>query len=258
MSLNPEFTTALRAVRGAGKILRKGFQTTKEYRFKGTIDLVTEWDLKSQSFVTEKIRRYFPDHDILSEEEAAGKRTSPSCWVLDPIDGTTNFVHGFPFYAVSLALLREEELVIGIVHNPELGETYWAIRGQGSFLNGERLQVSGVDRVARSLLATGFPYNIRRTHGPVIRRFERMITRSQGVRRPGSAALDLRYVARGVYDGFWEQYLKPWDTAAGILIVQEAGGVVTDFSGKPFPLFKKEIAASNGLLHRELLELLRL
>jgi myo-inositol-1(or 4)-monophosphatase len=120
------------------------------------------------------------------------------------------------------------------------------------------LQVSGVDRVARSLLATGFPYNIRRTHGPVVRRFERLITRSQGVRRPGSAALDLCYLARGVYDGFWEQYLKPWDTAAGILIVEEAGGVVTDFSGKPCPLFKKEIAASNGLLHRELLGLLRL
>jgi myo-inositol-1(or 4)-monophosphatase len=257
MSFQAEFNVALKAVLGAGKILKKGFKSGKGYRLKGAIDLVTEWDLKSQAYVTEKIGRRFPDHDMLSEEGAGAGRTSSSCWILDPIDGTTNFVHGFPFYAVSLALLREGELVIGIVHNPELGETYWAVRGEGAFLNGERLQVSQVERVNQSLLATGFPYNIRKTHEQVVRRFERMITRSQGVRRPGSAALDLCYVARGVYDGFWEQYLKPWDTAAGMLIVEEAGGVVTDFSGKPFPLFKKEIAASNGRLHRELLELLR-
>ncbi|MCU0578834.1 MAG: inositol monophosphatase, partial [Desulfobacterota bacterium] len=141
MAFQTEFNLALRAVLGAGKILKKGAKTARDYRLKGAIDLVTEWDLKSQTHVTEIIRRRFPDHDFLSEEAAAGPRTSPSCWILDPIDGTTNFVHGFPFYAVSLALLREEELVIGIVHNPELEETYWAVRGEGAFLIGERLRV---------------------------------------------------------------------------------------------------------------------
>lgn len=257
MPFQTEFNLALKAVLGAGKILKKGFRTNTGYRLKGSIDLVTEWDLKSQAYITEKIRRKFPDHDILGEEAGLNRRTSPFCWILDPLDGTTNFVHGFPFYCVSLALLEERQLRIGLVHNPELEETFWAISGQGAFCNGRQLQVSTISRLKESLLATGFPYNIHRTHARIIRRFERLITRTQGVRRPGSAALDLCYVARGVYDGFWEEHLKPWDTAAGILIVEEAGGTVTDFSGKSFPLFKKEIAASNGRLHRELLERLK-
>lgn len=258
MSFKSEFNVALKAVLGAGKILKKGFRVKKDYRLKGAIDPVTEWDLKSQAYVVDKIRRKFPDHDFLGEEAPASRRSSPSCWILDPLDGTTNFIHGFPFYCVSLALLREEELVLGIIHNPELEETYWAVKGEGAFLNGRRLRVSGISRIAGSLLATGFPYNIKKTHQQIVRRFDRMITQAQGVRRPGSAALDLGYVARGVYDGFWEEYLQPWDTAAGILMVEEAGGTVTDFSGKAFPLYRKEIIASNGLLHQALLKRLQL
>lgn len=253
-----EFNLALCAVRGAGKILKKGFRAAKNVRLKGAIDLVTEWDLRSQAFIAEKIKGRFPDHDLLMEESGPSRRSSPFRWVLDPLDGTTNFVHGFPFYCISLALLQGRTPVLGIVHNPELEETYWAIRGGGAFLNGVPLQVSAVDRLEKSLLATGFPYNIKRTHQRIMRRFDRLITVSQGVRRPGSAALDLCYVARGVYDGFWEEYLKPWDIAAGILLVEEAGGTVSDFSGKPYPLYKKEIVASNGRLHRRLLRRLEL
>jgi myo-inositol-1(or 4)-monophosphatase len=256
LPLKKEFAVALKAVLGAGRILQKGFRAPREYRLKGAIDLVTEWDLKSQQSITSRIAARFPDHDFLVEEGGLVRRSSPFCWVLDPLDGTTNFVHGFPFYCVSLALLQGKEIILGIVHNPELKETYWAVKGEGAFFNSRPIRVSTIPRVSQSLLATGFPYNIRRTHRRVVRRFENVIARSQGVRRPGSAALDLCWVARGVYDGFWEEYLKPWDTAAGMLIVKEAGGLVTDFSGRPFSPFKKEIAASNGLLHQELLGLL--
>ena len=258
MNLKKEFNLALKAVLGAGRILQRGFQTPKDYRLKGAIDLVTEWDLKSQEWITSRIKAQFPDHDFLVEEGGLERRSSPFCWVLDPLDGTTNFVHGFPVYCVSLALLKGREILLGIVHNPELRETYWAIKGQGAFFNGRPIRVSTVPRISQALLATGFPYNIKKTHRRVIRRFEKVITRSQGVRRPGSAAMDLCWVARGVYDGFWEEYLKPWDTAAGIILVEEAGGRVTDFSGRPGPLFKKQILATNGLLHQELLDLLNI
>jgi myo-inositol-1(or 4)-monophosphatase len=256
INLKNEFDLALKVVLGAGRILQKGFRAPRDYRLKGAIDLVTEWDLKSQQWITDRIKTRFPDHDFLVEEGGVARRSSPFCWVLDPLDGTTNFVHGFSVFCVSLALLKGKEILLGIVHNPELKETYWAVKGQGAFFNGRPMRVSSVPRISQSLLATGFPYNIKRTHRRVVRRFENVITRSQGVRRPGSAAMDLCWVARGVYEGFWEEYLKPWDTAAGVLIVEESGGRVTDFSGRPFSLFKKEIAATNGLLHEELLRLL--
>jgi myo-inositol-1(or 4)-monophosphatase len=202
------------------------------------------------------LRNRFPDHGFLVEEDGVEHRPSAYCWVLDPIDGTTNFVHGFPFFCVSLALTLENSLLLGIVHNPELKEIYWAVKGQGAFFNGRPIKVSKVAQVSQSLLATGFPYNIHRTYGLVLKRFEQVMTRAQGIRRPGSAALDLCWVARGVMDGFWEQNLKPWDTAAGVIIVTEAGGRITDFSGRPFSIHKKQILATNGLIHGEMIDIL--
>jgi len=247
---------ALEAVLEAGKILRRGFRQKKVYQNKGAIDLVTEWDLKSQDAVVSRLRTQFPGHDYLVEEAGIKRKSSAFCWVLDPLDGTTNFVHGFPFYCISLALMKKEELLLGIVHNPELKETYWALRGRGAFCNGKPLQVSSVKEISQSLLATGFPYDILSTYPPIIKRFQRVLTQVQGVRRPGSAALDLCWVARGIFDGFWEQNLKPWDTAAGVLIVQEAGGQVSDFTGRSYHIFKKQILATNSRIHRPMIRLL--
>ncbi|MGC1402319.1 MAG: inositol monophosphatase family protein [Thermodesulfobacteriota bacterium] len=256
MNLDLSFQLAMEAVLAAGKILKQGFHKKKPYQKKGAIDLVTEWDFKSQETILAILKSHFPDADYLVEESGSERRPSPYCWVLDPLDGTTNFVHGFPFFCVSLALGYENVPLLGIVYNPELKETYWALKGQGAFFNGRPLRVSPLTKVSQSLLATGFPYNIKKTHGQIIERFERVITRAQGVRRPGSAALDLCWVAKGVIDGFWEQYLKPWDTAAGLLLVEEAGGKVTDFAGHPYHIEKKQILATNGRIHQEMVSLL--
>jgi myo-inositol-1(or 4)-monophosphatase len=254
--LDQAYKWAMEAVLEAGQVLKKGFRKDKTYQKKGAIDLVTEWDFKSQETVISKLKSHFPEADFLVEESGIDRRQSPFCWILDPLDGTTNFVHGFPFFCISLALTFQEVPFLGIVHNPELQETYWALKGKGAYFNGRQIQVSSIREVSQGLLATGFPYNIKKTHSPILNRLERVITRAQGVRRPGSAALDLCWTARGVLDGFWEQYLKPWDTAAGILIVEEAGGKVSDFSGRPFHIHKKQLLATNGLIHQEMLELL--
>jgi len=256
LNLDQSFRWALEAVLEAGRVLKDGFHKEKAYQKKGTIDLVTEWDFKSQETAISKLRSHFPDSDFLVEEAGIERHRSPYCWILDPLDGTTNFVHGFPFFCVSLALSYENILLLGIVHNPQLKETYWALKKGGAFFNGRPIRVSSLSKVSQGLLATGFSYNMRKIHGPIIKRFEQVLTRAQGVRRPGSAALDLCGVARGVLDGFWEQYLKPWDTAAGVLIVEEAGGKVSDFNGRPFHIHKKQILATNGLIHQEMLELL--
>lgn len=258
LDIDQAFQWAREAVEEAGRVLKEGARRKKTYQKKGRIDLVTEWDYKSQETVISRLRPRFPEADFLVEESGIEHRESPYCWILDPIDGTTNFVHGFPFYCISLALLYERTPLLGLVHNPELKETYWAIKNNGAFLNGRPIRVSTIDQVSQSLLATGFPYNIRKTHGPVIKRFSQVTTRAQGVRRPGSAALDLCWVARGVMDGFWESYLKPWDTAAGILILEEAGGKITDYAGRPFHIHKKQILATNGRIHNEMIGLLEL
>lgn len=257
MNIDHAFKTASEAVLEAGRILKKGFRKKKSYQKKGAIDLVTEWDFKFQETVISKLKIHFPDSDFLVEESGIERRVSPYCWVLDPLDGTTNFVHGFPFFCISLALTFEYSPLLGIVYNPEREETYWALRGKGAFYNGRPIRVSSMTRVSQGLLATGFPYNIRKTHQSVLKRFERVIIRAQGIRRAGSAAMDLCLVARGVLEGFWESYLKPWDTAAGVLIVEEAGGQVSDFSGHPFHIHKKQILATNGLIHQEMIEILQ-
>jgi len=256
--LEQAFQRAMTAVLQAGKILKKGFNKNKSYRQKGPIDLVTEWDFKSQESVVAELKSFYPDFDFLVEEAGIKRQPSPFCWILDPIDGTTNFVHGFPFFCVSLALFYKNIELLGIVYNPILKETYSAKVNSGAFFNGKPIQVSSWKSVSQGLIATGFPYNIKELQSPIIKRLGQVMTTAQGVRRPGSAALDLCLVARGVFDGFWEQNLKPWDTAAGILIVKEAGGRVSDFSDHPFRVKEKEILATNGLIHEEMIELLKI
>jgi myo-inositol-1(or 4)-monophosphatase len=255
INLEEAFQWAMEAVLEAGKVLKKGFRQNKGYQKKGAIDLVTEWDYRSQETVISRLKSRYPDFDVLAEEAGMKSPLSPCYWVLDPLDGTTNFVHGFPFFCVSLALMNKKTPLLGLVLNPVLKEIYWAVLGKGAFFNGRPIKVSAQTKLSESLLATGFPYNIQKTHGRIIETFEGILIRSQGVRRPGSAALDLCWVARGVMDGFWEQYLKPWDTAAGWLIVKEAGGKVSDFSGHPYHFHKKQILATNGLIHREMIEI---
>jgi myo-inositol-1(or 4)-monophosphatase len=252
------FEAAWAAVQEAGRILRKGFRSRPSYQQKGAIDLVTEWDLKSQEHLISRLKSSFPKRAFLAEETLNPEIPSGPYWVVDPLDGTTNFVHGFPFYCISLALVQENRLLLGLVHNPESKKTYWAVKGKGAYCNGQPVRISSVKEISRSLLATGFPYSIRKGSSPIMKRFRQVTTQAQGVRRPGSAALDLCWVAQGIFDGFWEEQLKPWDTAAGVLIVEEAGGKVTDFKGGPYNIFKKEILASNGLIHPALTNLLHL
>ena len=225
---------------------------------KGEIDLVTEADLGSEKAIIEKIRTCFPDHAILAEESQPIRGNSKYQWIIDPIDGTTNFSHAIGHYAISIALSMENTIVIGVVLNPETNELFTAVKGQGAFLNDAPIGVSRIETVSDSLLVTGFPYNFKEIYDAVIQRFSNCLRAAQGIRRFGSAALDLCYIACGKFDGYWEQNLKPWDTAAGFLIVEEAGGKVTDFADQPYAIEKKEILATNCKIHPQMLPLLKI
>jgi myo-inositol-1(or 4)-monophosphatase len=220
---------------------------------KGPIDLVTEADIASEKNIIDVIRSRFPDHEILAEESGLNKTGDSSCqWIIDPLDGTTNFAHQIPVFAVSIAFAVNNEIKVGIVLNPVTGELFTAVRGQGTTLNGKPIKVSEEKNLSDSLLVTGFPYAVKQVLDPIMRRFKQCVAASLGIRRLGSAALDLCFVACGRFEGFWEENLKPWDTAAGWLIAEEAGAVVTDFSGAPYTLDKKEILATNGHIHNEM------
>ncbi|MCU0540063.1 MAG: inositol monophosphatase [Desulfobacterales bacterium] len=219
-------------------------------------DLVTDADTAAETVIIDTIRAVFPDHAVRAEESGErGAAALDYTWLVDPLDGTVNYAHQLPFAAVSIALVKGTEPMAAAVLNPFSGEFFSAAAGRGARLNGEPVRVSSAGRVAESLLATGFPYD-RSRPGPLMGRLERCIRAARGVRRFGSAALDLCFVACGRFSGYWEQGLKPWDTAAGLLIVQEAGGRVTDFSGHPFGIGGDEILASNSLIHEEMLALL--
>lgn len=249
------------AVDEAGDRLRAAWRGTKTIEFKGALDLVTETDREVEALVVARLRRAFPDHRIVAEEASAKAvigRPQPAehVWYLDPLDGTTNFAHAYPHFAVSLAFARGADLMLGIVHDPVRRETFVARHGHGATLNGEPIAVSAVGDLDRALLGTGFPYD-RREHLEFYLGFlADFMRRAQGVRRSGAASLDLCYVACGRLDGFWEWKLSPWDTAAGVLIVREAGGVVTDFQGGPFDLFGQQTQASNGRLHESMTRVL--
>lgn len=250
-------TIALKAAKEAGIILMKGFGKTHEINYKREIDLVTEVDHLSEEKIIKIIRNEYPDHEILAEEGGEKKGASVYRWIIDPLDGTTNYAHGYPFFSISIALEEAGELVYGIVYDPTRKELFVGEKGKGAVLNNKPIVVSQTKRLTHSLLCTGFPYDIRESKENNLDHFQKFMLKSQAIRRDGSAALDLCYVAAGRFDGYWELKLSPWDVAAGCLIVQEAGGVVTDFKGKPFNLLSKEILASNGKIHREMIDVLR-
>ncbi|PIV01106.1 MAG: inositol monophosphatase [Syntrophobacterales bacterium CG_4_8_14_3_um_filter_58_8] len=249
--------TLIEAVaREAGALLLERLHDRHTVQYKGEINLVTEADRLSEALIVERIRREFPGHDILTEESPETANGSGFRWIIDPLDGTTNYAHGYPVFSVSIALEVKGVIRLGAVYNPMLDELFTADKGAGAFLNGRRLNVSRTERLSRSLLATGFPYDIREDRNNNINYFKVMILSAQAVRRTGSAALDLAYIAAGRFDGFWELKLMPWDTAAGWLLVEEAGGCVTDLRGDPYQLHSPNILASNGLIHAEMASIL--
>jgi myo-inositol-1(or 4)-monophosphatase len=251
-----EMAVAGQAARKSGKIINDLFGKITNIGKKGEIDLVTEADLLSEKTIVEIIDRAFPRDSILTEEGGESGRDSGRRWIIDPLDGTTNFVHSFPFFAASIALRVDNEMVLGVVYNPVMDEYFEAVKGEGAFLNRRRIRVSQIGDLKESLLATGFPYRVYKEPEPMIELFKRMIVRAQGVRRPGAASLDLCYVASGRLDGFWEEGLHPWDTAAGSIIVTEAGGVVSDYRGEAYSPFRKSIVAANPIIHPKMLEVL--
>jgi myo-inositol-1(or 4)-monophosphatase len=258
MDIEDAKRVGIEAIYSGARVLRNHFGRISQIHQKGVFDLVTEADTESEKQIMATIRKAFPDHAILAEESGANKGTAEYQWLIDPLDGTTNYVHHLPFFTIAIALAVGDKIELGLVLNPMDGELYSAIAGKGAALNGNAIQVSSTASVSDSLLVTGFPYDFSEIFEPAMKRFSVFQQASQGVRRLGSAALDLCYVACGRFDGFWEQNLKPWDKAAGAIIAAEAGAVITDFSNQPFSINQKEILVTNGRIHHEMLSLLDL
>lgn len=258
MDLDKITRTGITAAYQAADVLRSKFGHISQARKKSVIDLVTEADTSSEKCILQVIRAAFPDHSILAEESGQDARDGSLVWIVDPLDGTTNFAHQIGWYAVSIAFAVEGKVLVGVVLNPVTGELFTATAGSGAACNHHPIRVSSVAALSDSLLVTGFPYNIRENLDSIVTRFRRCLKAAQGIRRLGSAALDLCYVACGRFEGFWEEYLKPWDTAAGVLIAREAGAHVTDFSNRHHTLAGCETLATNGRIHEEILQLLKL
>lgn len=225
--------------------------------YKSKFNMVTEVDKECERRIVAQIRESFPDHDILAEEGSKKNSNSEWLWVIDPLDGTTNYSHRYPLFCVSIALLHKGEAVMGVVYEPNRRELFTAIKGEGAYLNEEKIRVSETKEVTSSMIATGFAYNFTEIERNNVAEFNRFIKKCHAIRRDGVAAVDLCYIACGRYDGFWELYLQPWDIAAGALIVKEAGGEVSLFDGRPLDIFDVEIVASNGQVHQEMLEIIR-
>lgn len=247
---------AIETARKSGALLKGNVGKVSRIEFKGAVDIVTEVDRASEELIMREIREAFPEHGILTEESPELKQASPFKWIIDPLDGTTNYSHGFPFFCVSIAFEEAGEVALGVVFDPMMDELFVAEKGKGAFRNGERISVSSIDELGRGLLATGFPYDLRSSKSNNLDHFSAFSLKAQAIRRAGSAALDLCYIASGRFDGYWEMKLRPWDVAAGALIVKEAGGVVSDFSGGPFSIYGKECLASNGLIHDQMKRIL--
>jgi myo-inositol-1(or 4)-monophosphatase len=252
-------STAIEAVIKAGRIqmdfIESGFKISK----KGTIDLVTEADVAVETMFRKLIAERFPDHTILAEEfgQDTASRGARYCWVFDPIDGTNNYAHGLPIFCSSLALEIDGRGEIGAIYDPTREELFVAERGGGAFLNGRPIRVSEASTLVESMIVTGFPYDIHKRIPEIVGLFGDFVGKARAVRRLGSAALDICYVAAGRMDGFWEQDLKPWDIAAGAIILEEAGGMVTDFKGDPFVSRRPQLLATNGRIHDEMLAVTR-
>lgn len=243
---------AVEIAQEAGKILVEELSRPLELRYKGDeVDLVTQADRRSEQAIVTRLTKYFPDHDIVAEEGTGREGASEFQWHVDPLDGTTNYAHGYPCFCVSIALAQRDRLLAAVVFNPINGELFAAARGEGATLNGRKIQVSKNTTLSTSLLCTGFPVRNRKA-SPNLQYYGDFTQLSHGVRRDGSAALDLACVAAGRFDGFWEFGLQKWDTAAGVLLIEEAGGKVSDFGGNPYRLGGPVILATNGLIHEEM------
>lgn len=250
-------SVAILAARSAGSLLldyaTKGFRV----EHKNPINLVTDADYAAEHCIIDHIRAQFPTHSILSEERGRDSEDRSRCrWVIDPLDGTTNFAHGFPAYAVSIGVEVDGTPMVGVVYDPTRDELFTAHLGGGAQLNGRSIRVSSTNQLDRSLLVTGFAYDIRESPNNNLNHFSRFALKAQGLRRTGSAALDLSYVAAGRFDGFWEVKLSPWDMAGGVVILRESGGLVTDFKGRPHSIYQPELVASNGQIHTAMLRVL--
>ncbi|HEY0005652.1 MAG TPA: inositol monophosphatase family protein [Pyrinomonadaceae bacterium] len=250
---------AVHTAQEAGRILMERMSRTLRIMHKGDINPVTEADLAAEQFITERIRSYYPRHAVLAEEaDAAGTEVEAGSewkWIIDPLDGTVNYSHGYPSFCVSIALERQGRVELGVIYDPTRDETFAAERGEGATLNGRRIRVSEIDDLNRALVCTGFPYDVRE-RGDFARHFSNFIMHAQAVRRDGSAALDLAYVACGRFDGFWEEGLRPWDVAAGVLLIEEAAGRISRYDGSTFDIYTPPIVASNGLIHEEMMRVL--
>jgi myo-inositol-1(or 4)-monophosphatase len=247
---------AAEVAREAGKLLMEKFGTELKIARKGEVNLVTEADLAAEALIVSRILAAFPGHTILAEENHSARKAGSYIWVIDPLDGTTNYAHGFPVFAVSIGLEIGGVLACGAVYNPVLDQMFTARRGSGAWCNGKPIGVSTTESLGESLLSTGFPYEIRTSPDNNLDNFREFALRAQGVRRGGSAALDFCSVAAGSFDGFWEISLHPWDCAAGYLLVREAGGRVTNFRGEEGSIYEPEMVASNGRIHEEMLSTL--
>lgn len=249
---------AIETAREAGGLLLEKFGRNIKVSKKGDINLVTEADLASEKLIIERIKSYHPQHSILAEESGEAVIIGGSNkwkWIIDPLDGTTNFAHGYPCFCVTLALEHEGKIVIGVTYDPTRNELFAAERGQGASLNNKPIRVSAAASLSESLIVTGFPYDFKKRED-FARHLTEFLLQSRGVRRDGSAAIDMAYVACGRFDGFWEEGLNPWDVAAGLLLIEEAGGRVTYYDDTPFSIYAPPICASNGLIHDQMLGVL--
>jgi len=245
---------AIQAAREAGRIQKARFGHSNRVELKGEINPVTEVDRLCERIISEMILGIFPDHDLLTEETPFKGKGSRWRWIIDPLDGTTNYIHRFPFFAVSIGMELDGVMELGVAYDPVREELFHAVRGQGAFLNGQRITVSETEDLGQSLLCTGFPYDVRENLDGYLCYFRQFMIKGFAIRRPGSAVLDLCHLAAGHFDGFWEFKLHAWDVAAGSLIVTEAGGQVTGITGQPFIIYSKDILASNGLIHQQMIE----
>ncbi len=239
----------------AGEIIREGFGKNFQIEYKtNEKNLVTEIDKKSEKAIMDYISKKYPTHNILTEETGEHKKNSDFVWVIDPLDGTTNFAHGLPIFAVSIGVMNEKEIVAGVVYDVMRNIFYSAEKGSGAFANDKKINVSNNDKLGLGVLVTGFPYNVAENPDYAFERFTKLTKQARAVRRLGSAAIDFCYVASGVFDGFWEVSLHPWDMCAGKLIVEEAGGLVTDFTGNEIDIFTPQLLATNKKIHQQMID----
>lgn len=251
------YDIAISVAKEAGSYQKEKFGSELKIEFKGAIDLVTEVDKKSEQIILNGIQDNFPEHDIMAEEGGGERKDSAYKWIVDPLDGTTNFAHRLPLFAVSIALEFKGKIIGGVVYNPIYDELFCAFKGEGAYLNNKKIKVTNTNTLDHAMIATGFAYNLRKNISKHIVHFQNVIVKAQAVRRLGSAAIDICYLACGRFDGFWELNLFPWDTAAGTIIAEEAGALVSRFDGSPYTVYEKDLLITNSKIHAEMIKVLK-